>query len=78
MFGTIQRSLKLKVRYRDLDWNEKTLDLEGFVARVFQHELDHLNGIVFIDRMHAPTDRAKNKARLEEMKLAHAPRRERS
>jgi len=73
VFGTIQRSLKLKVRYRDLDWEEKVLDLEGFVARVFQHELDHLNGIVFIDRM-PPSDKMRNKARLEEMKLAYPPK----
>ena len=69
VYGTIRRAVKVKARYRDLDWNEKTVDLDGFVARILQHELDHLNGIVFIDRM-SPADLAKNKPRLDEMKKA--------
>ena len=76
VYGTIPRALKVKVRYRDLDWNPQELELEGFVARVFQHELDHLNGVVFIDRM-TPTDRLRNKARLEEMKKAASEARSR-
>ncbi len=69
VYGTIRRAVKVKARYRDLDWNEHTVDLEGFIARILQHELDHLNGIVFIDRM-SPDDLAKNKPRLDEMKKA--------
>ena len=71
VYGVIKRSTKIAVRYRDLEWAVKEMELEGFVARVFLHEFDHLNGIVFIERMNE-TDRAKNKARLEELKQAHA------
>lgn len=71
VYGNIKRSTQIAVRYRDLDWAVKEMQLEGFVARVFLHEFDHLNGVVFIERMTA-TDRAKNKARLEELKQAHA------
>ncbi len=42
-----------RIRLRALDRNAKPIDLslEGFAARVFQHEVDHLDGIVFTDRM---------------------------
>ncbi len=70
MYGTIDRATKIEVRYRDLDWNEKKMSLEGFLARVFQHEFDHLNGVVFIDRM-PPSDKMKNRQKLDEMKKAY-------
>ena len=70
VYATIQRATKVKVRYRDLDWKERTLDLEGFVARIFQHEFDHLNGVVFLERMSA-ADKMKNRQRLEELRKAY-------
>ena len=69
IYGTIERATKIRVRYRDLDWEAKDLDLEGFVARVFQHEFDHLNGVVFTERMTA-ADRVKNRQKLDELKRA--------
>ena len=69
IYGTIERATKIRVRYRDLDWEAKDLDLEGFVARVFQHEFDHLNGVVFTERMTA-ADRMKNRQKLDELKRA--------
>lgn len=44
---------KIEVRYQDenFDWHEEVL--EGVFARVFQHEYDHLQGILFIDRLSA-------------------------
>jgi peptide deformylase len=71
VYGTIKRATEIRVRYRDLEWKEKTLDLAGFVARIFQHELDHLNGVVFVERM-SEADRTKNRARLEELRKAFA------
>ena len=59
------------MRYRDLEWKEKDLHLDGFVARVFQHEFDHLNGVVFTERMSA-ADRMKNRQKLDDMKRAFA------
>src|SRR5438093_5035818 len=43
IYGTVARATGIRVRYRDLDWTEQDMALEGFVARVFQHEFDHLN-----------------------------------
>jgi peptide deformylase len=71
MYGMIERSTKIHVRYRDLEWREQTMDLDGFFARVFLHEFDHLNGVVFVDRM-SPSDKMKNRQKLDELKKAYA------
>ncbi len=47
----VNRSLKLKVRYQNLSGKTVDEELEGLLARVFQHEYDHLNGVLFIDRI---------------------------
>jgi peptide deformylase len=41
----------IRVRYQKIDGEEVTEELKGLLARVFQHEYDHLNGILFIDRI---------------------------
>jgi peptide deformylase len=54
--GFVPRSKHIKVRYqtRDAEWVET--DYTGFLARVFQHEYDHLIGHVFIDRIDSTLD----------------------
>jgi peptide deformylase len=73
IFGDVERAHRIRVRYRDLDFRSREMDLEGFVARVFQHEFDHLEGRVFIDKM-LPESRAKVEDRIEELRRTHAPR----
>lgn len=46
----IPRNTEIKVKYRDLNWNEVIETLKGFEARIFLHELDHLNGITILNR----------------------------
>ena len=48
-FAEINRPDKCKVKYMDYDGNEKILDAEGLLATCIQHEIDHLEGILFID-----------------------------
>ena len=45
------RSLKVKITYNDLDMNLKTLEADGLLAHCLQHEIDHMNGIVYIQRL---------------------------
>jgi len=45
------RPSRVRVRYRDLDWAEREEDVEGLLARVIQHEIDHLDGVLFVDRL---------------------------
>jgi peptide deformylase len=49
----LSRPERIEVRYRDanFDWHEEVLD--GVIARIFQHEYDHLQGILFIDKLSA-------------------------
>ncbi|MCX7990501.1 MAG: peptide deformylase [Proteobacteria bacterium] len=45
----IERFGYVKVRYKNLDNETQEMSAEGLLARAFQHEIDHLNGILFID-----------------------------
>ena len=47
----VLRPTKVKVRYLDEQWREHTDLAEGLYARVVQHEVDHLDGKVFTDRL---------------------------
>jgi peptide deformylase len=48
---TIQRSVAIVVRAQDRNGKEFELEAEGLLAICLQHEIDHLNGVLFIDRL---------------------------
>lgn len=47
--GKVKRFEKIKIKYTDRDGEEKTLEAEDFLARIIQHEMDHLEGILYTD-----------------------------
>jgi peptide deformylase len=49
--GLVPRNRRIGVRYLTRAGELREEELEGFVARIFQHEFDHINGIVFLDRV---------------------------
>lgn len=51
LFGPVARPAKVRIKAQDITGAWFTLTASGLLARVIQHELDHLNGIVFIDRV---------------------------
>jgi peptide deformylase len=51
IYGKVPRYSKVRVRAQDLDGRFFRVTAEGFLARVFQHEIDHTNGKVFIDHI---------------------------
>jgi peptide deformylase len=51
VYGKVPRYSQVKIKALDLTGKEVRLTAEGFLARVFQHEIDHTNGIVFIDHI---------------------------
>ncbi|MEI6716101.1 MAG: peptide deformylase [Candidatus Saccharibacteria bacterium] len=51
IYGRVKRHLKIKVKAQDLEGNDIRLSLEGFPARVLQHEIDHMHGIIFLDHI---------------------------
>ncbi|MGL5873971.1 MAG: peptide deformylase [Xenococcaceae cyanobacterium] len=54
--GLVPRSKTIEVKYTDRNGQLQRQVLTDFVARIFQHELDHLNGIVFLDRLESDED----------------------
>jgi peptide deformylase len=50
-YADVERPAKVRVRYLDLDGNEKEIEAEGLLATCLQHEIDHLNGVLFIDHI---------------------------
>ena len=46
----VERAVSIRVKGQEVDGSELELELEGFPARVFQHEIDHLDGVLMIDR----------------------------
>jgi len=62
----VKRAWRVVVEARDLEGNPLTIEVEDFPARVLQHEIDHLNGILFIDRI-GPLKRALYKKKLKKM-----------
>ena len=47
----VKRTKSLTVNAYDLNGNEINADVEGFMGRIVQHEIDHLDGVLFIDRL---------------------------
>lgn len=53
----VERPEKIYIEFQDLDLNPQSVELDGILARVAQHEIDHLNGVLFVD--HLEKDRRK-------------------
>lgn len=51
VYGKVPRHTKVRVKALNLEGQEVKLKAEGFLARIFQHEIDHTKGIVFIDHI---------------------------
>ena len=56
VYGLVPRHTKIRVKALDIDGNEIRFKADGFLARIIQHEIDHVNGIVFIDHIRDQTD----------------------
>ncbi len=82
----VERPETVYVEYQDLDLNKNYVELKGLLARVAQHEIDHLNGILFIDHL-TKDEKKKLKPELEEIRkgeietdylLAEIPKKEKN
>ena len=67
IFLLIKRTEKVEVRCQTLDGNKVTIQAKGLAARIFQHEIDHLNGKLIIHRI-SPLKRLKIQKLLKELK----------
>lgn len=50
-YDDVERPKQCKVKYLDYDGVETTIDCDGLLATCIQHEMDHLNGVVFLDHL---------------------------
>mgnify|MGYP003333742304 CR=1 FL=1 len=66
----ITRPEKCVVHHFDVEGNEVEKEYDGFVARIIQHEYDHLQGVLLVDRM-TPSDKLRNRAAVDELKAAY-------
>lgn len=57
--GVVRRANIIKVAYQDRHGQPVQIEAEGYLARAFQHEIDHLDGILFIDRTERVITRIK-------------------
>merc|ERR1719512_258566 len=68
--GAVSRPSWVEVEAQTVDGRKRLMRLEGFEARLFQHEYDHLDGVVFVDRLDEE-DLSKNRLRLENLKVEY-------
>ena len=50
-YEEVERPAEVKVRYLDLDGKQHEIEADGLLATCIQHEIDHLNGVLFIDHI---------------------------
>jgi peptide deformylase len=67
----VERWVDITVEYQDLDGVAQTLQCSGWLARIVQHELDHLDGVLFVDRL-TPADKLRVRAKLDELEQRYA------
>lgn len=68
--GLVPRYQAIQVEYCDRNGQLHQQELTGFVARIFQHELDHLNGIVFLDRVESTQEIITDQEYLKRLDLS--------
>ena len=63
----VKRAASIRVRYRDTNFEKQELLVDGLLARVILHEIDHLDGVLFIDHI-SKTERGLLSAKLRRIK----------
>lgn len=63
----VDRAFEISVAFTDLSGRERQLEVKGLLARVIQHELDHLDGMLFVDRV-SPVKKITLQGRLKRLK----------
>ena len=68
----VERWVDVTVTYQDLAGKEQTMAASSWLARIVQHEMDHLDGVFFVDRLTA-TDKLRVRPQLQELEAAYRP-----
>lgn len=62
----VERDEKITVRYKDTNFRDVQLETDGLLARVILHEIDHLNGVLFVDHL-SPQRRRVHREQLKKI-----------
>ncbi len=54
LYGNVKRPSKIIVEYKDESFKRRIMQFEGFYSHLLQHEIDHMDGLMFLDRMENP------------------------
>ncbi|MBC8328456.1 MAG: peptide deformylase [Planctomycetes bacterium] len=73
VYAQVQRPASVVVEALNLAGEEFSLELDAWEARIFQHEFDHLDGILFTDRL-TPANKTLVKSQLDELETAYRER----
>ncbi|MBL8863879.1 MAG: peptide deformylase [Planctomycetes bacterium] len=66
IYAEVKRPARCAVAYQDLEGRPQEREFDGFTSRIIQHEYDHLEGVLLVDRM-SPADRLRHKAALQDL-----------
>ena len=70
IYAEVERHKKIRVRYQNLDGEALEVGFEDFLARIVLHEMDHLQGVLFVDRLSA-AERVRVRGPLADMEAAY-------
>ena len=71
LYAEVERATKITVTYQDLEGRPQELRADGFLARVIQHEIDHLRGVLFVDRL-SSIEKLRVRTQLQDMERRFA------
>ncbi len=71
IYAEVERHRDIVLRYKNLDGEDVEIKSTEFQARIIQHEMDHLQGILFVDRL-TPADKIRLRSKLQEMEQAYS------
>jgi peptide deformylase len=66
IYAEVKRPERCRVSYQTLEGTSQEREFDGFTSRIIQHEYDHLEGVLLVDRM-SPADRQRHKSALQEL-----------
>ena len=70
IYAEVERHKKIRVSYQDLDGATHEVGFEDFLARIVLHEMDHLQGVLFVDRLSA-AERVRVRGKLTDMEASY-------
>jgi peptide deformylase len=72
--GQVKRATSVTAKGRDANWKEVRIKADGLLAQALEHEIDHLNGVLYVDLLEKPEDLVKDSAEKESSEPKEVPK----